>query len=197
MVIPDGKIPFELQRMIDAELSGGERVTWSAQPIPGRFVRNGLGIVLFGIPWTAFAIFWTAGAAWGTSRSGTLGLFSFFPLFGLPFILVGFGMLSSPYWMRRKAKRTVYVITNRRAIVLAGGWRGSITVRSFEPESLTDISRRQNPDGSGDVVFTRDIRRDSDGGRQSTDVGFLAVRDVKSVEQKVRALSTVKRDEGV
>jgi hypothetical protein len=197
MVIPDGKIPFELQRLIDAELSSGERVTWSAQPIPGRFAGKGLGIVLFGIPWTAFALFWTGAAAWGTWRKGGLGWIRLFPMFGLPFILLGVGMLSSPYWMRRQAGRTVYVLTSRRAIILSGGRRGSATVRSFEPERLTDITRRQNPDGSGDVVFARDIRRDGDGDRLSTDVGFLAVRDVKSVEQKVRTLAALKRDEAV
>jgi hypothetical protein len=191
------QIPFELQRMIDSELASGERVLWSAQPIPGRFARKALPAVLFGIPWTAFALFWTAGAAWGTSRTEGAGLFRAFPLFGLPFILIGVGMLSSPYWMRRKARRCAYVLTNRRAIVLSGGWRGSVTVRSFGPERLTDLQRKQNPDGSGDLVFAQDIRRDSEGSRLATDVGFLAIRDVKSVEEQVRALSVQARGEVV
>jgi hypothetical protein len=195
MMIPDAQIPRELQRMIDSELTGGERVTWSAQPLPGRLARKAMPAVWFGIPWTAFAIFWTASAASGMSKAGGSGLFHAFPLFGLPFILFGLGMLSSPYWMRRRARRSVYVLTNRRAIVLAAGWRGSITVRSFEPERLTDLRRKQNPDGSGDLVFAQDIRRDSDSDRFSTDVGFLAIREVKSVEEKVRGLVAQKRDE--
>jgi hypothetical protein len=172
-------------------------VTWSAQPLPGRFARKALPAVLFGIPWTAFALFWTAGAAWGTSKAEGAGFFRAFPLFGVPFILIGLGMLSSPYWMSRKARRTAYVLTNRGAIVLSGGWRGSVTVRSFEPERLTDLRRKQNPDGSGDLVFAQDIRRDNDGDRHSTDVGFLAIREVKSVEEQVRALVAQTRGEAV
>lgn len=181
--------------MIDSELRSGERVAWMDQPIPGRMARATWPIVLFGIPWTAFALFWTAGAAWGTSKmDGGPGLFSAFPLFGLPFILIGVGMLSSPYWARRRARRSAYVLTDRRAIVFTAGWRGSITVRSFEPERLNDLRRKQHPDGSGDLVFAQDIRRDSDGDRLATDVGFLAVREVKSVEEMVRALA--QRDVG-
>jgi hypothetical protein len=182
--------------MIDAELSSGERVAWSGQPLPGRFARRALPTVLLGIPWTAFAIFWTAGAAWGTAKARDAGVFRAFPLFGLPFILIGLGMLASPYWMRRKAKRTVYVLTNRRAFVLAAGRRGSITVRSFELQRLTELRRKQNSDGSGDLTFARDLHRDSDGHGYFTDVGFQAIRDVKSVEDKVRALVAQQRPEG-
>ena len=47
---PYEQIPHELQRMIDSELSRGERVAWSAQPLPGRFARKAMPAVLFGIP---------------------------------------------------------------------------------------------------------------------------------------------------
>jgi hypothetical protein len=185
------RLPQQLRSLVESELQSGERITWMEQPIAGRMARMTLPIVLFGIPWTAFALFWTAGAAWGTSKmeSGP-GLFSAFPLFGLPFILIGFGMLSSPYWARRKARRSAYVLTDRRAILFTAGWRGSVMVRSFEPERLTDLRRKQQTDGSGDLVFAQDIRRDSDGDRPSTDVGFLAIREVKVVEELVRALTT-------
>lgn len=198
---PDEQIPYEIQKMIDSELSSGERVTWSGQPLPARLARRAIPVVLFGIPWTAFAIFWTVSASRMTNHGKTEagGIFSFFhvffPLFGLPFVLIGLGLLSSPYWAWRMAKRTAYVLTNKRAIVFASGFRGSVTVRSFEPERLTDLNRKQNPDGSGDVVFTQDTRRDNDGARHSTDVGFLAVQDVKAVEDRVRSLVTQNREQ--
>jgi hypothetical protein len=188
------RLPQQLRSLIESELQSNERITWLEQPIPGRLARSTLPIVLFGIPWTAFAIFWTASAAWGTSKAGDAGFFRAFPLFGLPFILIGLGMLSSPFWVRRSAKRSAYVLTDRRAILFRAGWRGTVSVRSFEPQRLTDLRRKQRTDGSGDLVFAQDIRRDSDGDRHSTDVGFLAVRDVKSVEEMVRAL--VQRSRG-
>ena len=51
------------------------------------------------------------------------------------------------------------------------------------------MRREQHADGSGDLVFAQDIRRDSDGDRHSTGVGFLAIREVKAVEELVRALA--------
>ena len=165
---------------------------WLDQPIPGRMAGKTMPMVLFGIPWTAFALFWIAGASGFKLPDFSHG-FGWFPLFGVPFVLIGFGLLSSPYWARRSAQRSVYVLTDRRAIIIRGSWRGNVSVRSFERERLTDLQRKQNTDGSGDLIFTRDVRRDSDGDRHSTDVGFLAIRDVKNVEDIVRA--SVKRYE--
>ena len=177
----------ELQRLIDAELYRDERVTWSAQPLPGRLARQAWPMVLFGLPWTAFAIFWVTMASRGVSASNHGGAFIFFPLFGLPFILIGIGMLSSPFWLRRQAGRTLYVLTNQRAIILSRGWFGRISVRSFAPEGLSDLRRNQYADGSGDLDFTQDIRRNNDGNSRVS-VGFLGVAEVKSVEEQIRAL---------
>lgn len=183
----DNNLPKEVASLVDLELEPGERIIWAAQPIPGRFARRSIGLVLFGIPWTAFAIFWIAGASGFKIPDFSHG-FGFFPLFGVPFVLIGFGLLSSPYWMRRKARRTAYVITDKRALILAGGsWR-STTVRSFEPYRLGDIRRVQNADGTGDLIFERTWAGDGDGGRQSTDHGFLAIRDARNVETLVRDL---------
>ncbi|MDX2110136.1 MAG: hypothetical protein SFY80_07850 [Verrucomicrobiota bacterium] len=181
-------LPHDVSRLIDAELRNGERVTWTGQPIPGCFARRSIGLVLFGIPWTAFALFWIAGASGFKMPDFSQG-FGIFPLFGLPFVLIGFGMLSSPYWMRRMARRTAYVITDQRAIVLAGGVFGSMTIRSFDPDRLKDIRRVQKPDGTGDLIFERTWAGDGDGGRQSTDHGFLAIAGVRDVEEIITRLT--------
>jgi len=181
-------LPPELQRLIDSELYRDERVSWSAQPLPGRLARKAWPMVLFGIPWTAFAVFWVTMASHGIRAAGSSGIFSlFFPLFGVPFILVGLGMLSSPWWLRRQAARTAYVLTNQRAIILSHGWFGRLSVRSFAPEGLSDLRRNQYADGSGDLIFTQDIRRNNNGNSHIS-VGFLGVGDVKSVEEHIRAL---------
>lgn len=183
------RLPESLRALVESELESGERVTWVEQPIPGRLMRAALPIVLFAVPWTAFSVFWIAGASAATARSADAGVFRAFPLFGLPFVLLGLGMLASPFWVRRSAKRTAYVLTDRRAIVLSGGWGGSVTVRSFAPAQLTDLRRTQRSDGSGDLVFKQDVSRGSRGDLRSTNVGFLAIADVKGAEERVRALT--------
>src|SRR2546422_9237203 len=90
---PENQVPHQLREKVDRELESGEHVEWLQMPVPRYFTPAATAGFLFGIPWTAFAIFWTAGAAWGTSNVGGPGFFSAFPLFGLPFILIGLGML--------------------------------------------------------------------------------------------------------
>lgn len=192
-MIDSTTLPRELRSQVEMELQSGERVVWMDQPIPARYARSSIGLVIFGIPWTAFSIFWVAMAAKGVSsmKGGMGGMIAWlFPLFGVPFVLIGLGMLSSPWWARRRAARTAYVITDRRAILFEGGWRGGLNVRSFEPASLRgELQRKQHADGSGDLIFQENVRRDSDGDRRVTRVGFMAVRDVKGVEEKIRALA--------
>ena len=148
-----------------------------------------MGAVLLGIPWTALAVFWMAGAIGFKMPDFSHG-FDPLPLFGVPFVLAGFGMLSSPYWMMREAKKTAYVITDRRAIVLAGGPRGSTVIRSFEPDRLKDIRLVQKADGTGDLIFERTWALDDHGMQTSrTDHGFLAIADVRSIEQTISRLT--------
>ena len=191
-LVPQQGLPPQLQSLVERELRGDERVSWSDQPLPARMAMKALPLVLFGIPWTLFAMFWVAMAlrgSWGNVESGNwlaLG----FPLFGVPFILVGFGMLSSPYFAHRAAKNSVYVLTNQRALTLLGGFRGNVTVRSFDRAQLGSLRRTERSDGTGDLVFSTDVRIDRDGDRRSTEVGFFGIREVKNVETMVRALAS-------
>ncbi len=189
-------MPPDLQRTIEGELRSGETVVWQGQPIPGRYARGGWCLVLFGIPWTAFSIFWVvmaSGITMGHQHGPPLGVRIFFPLFGLPFVVIGLGMLSSPFWMKRKALKVAYVVTDQRAILIEGGWRGGVTVRSFGPDQLNQLERREHADGSGDLIFERHHGRDSDGERRSREIGFLAVPEVKKVEELIRGLQAPPR----
>ena len=184
-------LPRSLQTLVENELEDGESIDWIGQPIVGRYGIRALPIVLFAVPWTAFALFWMAGAAGFKfpDFGNGIGPELLFPLFGLPFVLMGVGMLSAPYWMMRSARRTVYVITDRRAIVFLGSKGGrSTTIRSFAPSELGAITRNQRADGSGDVVFCRDASYSSNNGNHRVDIGFLAIPEVKNVEELVRRM---------
>jgi len=187
-------LPPELDSRVRTELSSGERLLWVGQPQPGRSMRAAIPIVLFGLPWTAFAIFWMAGASGlllGGFGNGPPAAFRIlFPLFGLPFVLIGLGMLSAPFWLRRRAKRTCYALTDRRAILWQAGWFGGIEVRSYGPEELTQIHRTQYADGSGSLVFEElvSFSRNSRGhvSRSTTRRGFMYIDNVRAVEELLR-----------
>ncbi len=146
-------LSLKQQQLIERELDKGERVDWIAIPKPAFFTGSSLGTFLFGIPWTAFAVFWIAAAAggiWGQGGNNVPFVFKFFPLFGVPFVLVGLGMLSSPFWSYYASKKSFYAITNSRVITFTGG--RSMTVRSFKPEQLQETYRVDHANGTGDVI---------------------------------------------
>ena len=154
-------------------------------PKPRFFSGSTVGMFFFAIPWTAFSVFWMAGASGFKIPQFNQGS-DFFPLFGLPFFLIGIGMLSSPWWAYRKQLKTVFLITDRRVITIHGG--RTSTVRSYLPENLKDIFRREHKDGTGDVIFSRTEWRDVDGDKHVHDHGFFRIQNAKSVETMLRAM---------
>ena len=112
-----------------------------------------------------------------------------FPLFGTPFIAIGLTMLSAPWWAWRGARRTLYVVTDRRAILFEASGLRAIGVRTFRPEALRGVRRTERPDGSGSLVFSKTAVRDSDGDRMLITDGFTNVRDVRAAEDAVRMLA--------
>jgi hypothetical protein len=181
-------IPLGLRQQIQVELEPSERVRWSDQPVPGKNMATGTWFLFaFGLVWTAFAVFWTLGASgiFALSRGHGAGGFQvvslLFACFGIPFILIGVWMVSSPWRITQKVQKmaagTAYVITDRRAIIFDGGFAalgqqsglvammpklpgmpdtltgGALRVQSFRPEQLRNVTRVQRPDGSGDLIF--------------------------------------------
>jgi len=180
------QLPEHLRSIVEHELDDGEQLLWLDQPKPVKFMLQTLPIVLFGIPWTAFAIFWMWGAAQGTKEADAPGPFKLFPLFGLPFILIGLGMLSSPLWAMKNAKKTAYAITDRRAIIFGGGH--GINIRSFRPDQLREVHRTQKADGCGDIIFKEYKIHDSEGHPRMKNIGFIGISNVRDVEDIIEAL---------
>lgn len=179
------KMPPELQQRVTRELQPGEVVRWAGQPDPAHIMRQGFLLWFFFIPWTAFSLFWMAGAA-GFRVPDFSSPTVLFPLFGLPFLLIGLGGLVSPWWLRRTARHTVYVVSNQRAFSLAG-WR-TVTMTSWLPEQLTQITRSERADGSGDLVFDIEVRQGHRGSSVQHKRGFMALPDVRRAETFVHAL---------
>ncbi len=156
------------------ELRADETPQWIGYPIPKQYaIQEGLTLFLFGIPWTAFVIFWESQAM----KSGNL----FFQLGGIPFILVGLYLLANPlleYW---RALRTAYAVTNQRLLILNGLLQPS--VESYVPPF--DIKRKERRDGTGTIIFARKEKKGGKGGSYSEDIGFFAVPNVREVEESI------------
>lgn len=176
----------ELQLKLEKELESGETVLWKETPIQRYFTPKATGAFLFAIPWTAFAVFWVFGAAGFKLPDFDKG-FDFFPLFGIPFILIGLGMFSAPIWAYRKAGKSLYVITNQRAITFEGG--RSTTIRSYTPENLKNVYRKERKNNIGDVIISIKQWKDSDGDKQSEELGFINIENPHKVEKLLQSIS--------
>jgi hypothetical protein len=192
-------LPVDLDQRLRSELRPGERIVWVGRPLAKLARRGSILLVVFGVPFTGFALFWMFMAGWiasQTSGDGGSGPFGLFWICGLPFLAVGLGMLTSPFWAARAAGRTAYAVTSERAVVLKVGVWGTMSVVSFAPDRLTRIERRERPDGSGDLIFEEFVERRGSGS-MTVRRGFIALADVRDVEEIVRrTLTDRKRPQG-
>jgi hypothetical protein len=136
----------EEKRIIESQLSGGERLLWSGRPRQGFFFRKSDALMIpFSLMWGGFAIFWNAGVWFGNAPI-------FFRLWGLPFLLVGlymiFGRFLVDIWQRKK---TFYGVTNERIIIVSGLFNQS--VKSLSLQTLTDITMEEFANGLGTITF--------------------------------------------
>ena len=184
------QIPADLREKIDRELGLGEVIHWIDQPIARFFAPGTIGIFLFGIIFTTFSLFWT----WGASGFGSLFINGFTPtmllsLFGVPFILIGFSILSIPFTTKKEAKKTVYIITDQRAISFEGD--SPMTIRSYLPNQLQNVHFQENKDGSGNVMIGIHYAKDSEAGEIVEYTGFRDIRDPKGAERFLRRLADI------
>ena len=82
--------------------------------------------------------------------------------------------------MHEIAKSTLYVITCRRALLLATDKRA---MRSYPVQHLGELIMRQRIDGSGDLILEIEDYEDSDDHPEIREHGFEDIRDVGLVRQ--------------
>ena len=181
----DPSITRSLQEAIARELEPDEKVVWSAMPRPRYFSEPASGRFRSGIGLTACSVFFTTVSVGMMPQFNSSDLF--FLVGGLTFFFWGIAMMSSPLWAFRRSLRTAYVITDRRAITIVGGW--STTIRSYPPEKLNRIFRKEHKDGTGDIVISRHAWRDPEDDWQMEELGFLRIADAESVEAQLKELA--------
>ncbi len=172
------------------EMRPGERLIWADRPAPRRMALAGLPVMLFGAVFAGFALFWIAGAASMTPADS--GVFAFFPLFGVPFLLVGLGIMLTPVWIWLGAKKTIYAISSDRLVIIKGN-----RVQSFEADEIDELERRERADGTGDVIFNRQLVRSHSrhhGRTRERKIGFFGIPEVRRVEDEIRRLKDRGRD---
>ena len=181
--------PADAQVMVRSELQAGESLQWTGTADAGRAAISALPAMLFGIPFAGFALFWITAAYRGThaiSRSSSNsigGVFSFFPFFGLPFLLIGLGIVSAPLFAYFKALKTTYAITDKRVLIITDG--RTRTVKSCTPADIVSVDHRERAGGTGDVIIRTNGVIQQRNSISQVNIGLLGVNNVKEVVRLV------------
>lgn len=180
-------LPPALDEKVRRELQPREHIVWLGRPMPRFFTLKSTPAFLMGLLWTGMSLFMASSAV--VNKLPTLRLDGppLIPLLGLLLVLPGLGMICAPLWAYLRGTRTVYVITDRRAITFDAGWRTAI--RSYYPEELQSMVPDENGDGTGSVVFGERLVPESDGSRTQLEVGFLNIRGMARVTHLLRSLA--------
>ena len=199
------ELTLEVDEALRAELRAGEELWYAGMPAPKYAGRKMIPIALFGLFFGGFALFWiTMAAAIAWFGSGALnsssdpsqdpsnggaaaaGFALFFPLFGLPFLAIGIGMISSPWWAARTARNTGCFVTNERALRVKVG--RSIKVDSWGPADLGEISKVLYRDGRGCVSFAQRLQTGVKGRVRTVQDGFDGIPEPRACEEALLAL---------
>ena len=140
------------ESVLTGELASGERLLWSGRPRGGVRLRPQDALLIpFSLVWGGFAIFWVIMAFTMTAKAPQ-PIRTVFPLFGVPFVLVGLYMILGRFFVDARARsRTIYGVTSER-ILIVGGFRSART-RSLALRSISEIAMKEHKDGTGTITF--------------------------------------------
>jgi Bacterial PH domain len=144
--------------------------------------RVGFGVVFF-----SFSVFWMLGAWSQTSNSNSIQSVVF-PLFGIPFVLIGFHLfIGHFFWSALRRKFTEYAVTNQRVIMCSGIF--SKTTQSIEYRKIPTLTVTEKSDGSGSIQFGETKAINAGEGVSYVATKMEAVPDVRSVYNIIRKAS--------
>jgi hypothetical protein len=134
-------------------LQPGETVLWSAQPTPGVYMMRGLPAVFYGATWAVLGAFWYQGSGGIGRYSAFEGGWRLIPLGSVPFILAGLSFFFFPMSLGARARRTWYVVTDRR--FFQAELRRSGTPRLLAYDHAVAPLVRPRWDRRSDLILTR------------------------------------------
>lgn len=182
---------LDIHAIAQGELSADERIVWVGQPSPFALARKRSGMILPGLFLSVFAVSFlvvpTMAVFEGPDKV-PLPFLLLFPLAGLAALAFGLAMLASPLLKGRLARSTIYVVTNRRVLIIEPG-----CVRSFDPGDIQQLVRRDRGGGRGDLFFREEqgnlmLAMYTFGRSGNQKIGFFGVSDVRAAEEAVRQL---------
>ncbi|QDU64800.1 hypothetical protein Pan216_56930 [Planctomycetes bacterium Pan216] len=180
-------IPPELQENLRKHLEPGENVVWAQQPQVAFVSLTTMAPFFFGVVWMGITLFWFSHLSHNFFNQGPERI-SIVPVLGFGFLAIGVAFLFSPIWIYHRLQKTLYLITDRRALILRGTWPGA--AKSYPPDRFQHIYAKQHRDGMGKVVFAKREWHDSNGQRRTEEIGFFNISEPREAEQLLKTLAS-------
>jgi hypothetical protein len=166
---------LDLIDLVKAEMQSGESLLWAGRPGSAALARSRQKFFWFGLLFFGFSVFWEVGGGLGHVAYPRPLLL----LWGIPFILVGAGLVlyaPASFWL---ARRMAYAVTNRRVLILQDFPRRR--TESFWPTDLNLLEVTERADGRGDIIFRQRVVRREEGGSETLRDGFFGIAAVREV----------------
>jgi hypothetical protein len=140
-------------QVFQSDLLKDEKILWTGQPEQKLFCGADFYLVPMGLFVFCFSLFWEYGASGITRHHADVPFpFSAFPLFGIPFVLMGCYMLFGRFFFKSwKQRNTYYAVTNSRALILC-----TVPSRSLQAVLINanaNLNKSVRADGVGTISF--------------------------------------------
>ncbi len=181
------KLPNRLRRILSQELEPGEQPKWLAQPESHEFQEDQRLIQVFGMVFALFPIVLTWKHLFRPENAvhGPFGLYIGVGIFGA----FGLHLVSIPIVARFRAKRVLYVFTNRRALLISHGLIFGKTVHSFAGRRLLKAKVARKANGVGDINFARYKIENPDWAQPA--IEYLGFSNIPNVDRVLPILEEV------
>jgi len=167
------------QRRVRAALEPGERVVWTGRPVDPPVTAGLVLTIAAGLPFVAFGVALLAGWMGPVSAAGRV--------FGVVFAVLGLMFAAAPLRARRAARRTIYALTDRHALIFRGQATATAPPIAYDPHDLAGLYVRGGAGTDvGDVVFAEEMRRRAKQVPTKIYHGFTRIAGARAVGRLVR-----------
>lgn len=142
----------------DGLLEEGEHILWQGQPVPGIDWSQLFGPqTIVGAVFTGFSMFWMAASAMMISTGDTPFPFNLFPLFGLPFLLIGLFMLFGHVLLDAYVRRGTWYSVSTRQFFIARNIYGRKRLEAVRIANVSEVKLLDETPGSVIVEVERPL----------------------------------------
>lgn len=169
---PSPELSSKLHQRAENKIANTEKILFVATPEPGHEGMAKIVFIPFAIVWTIFSGCWLCAAIAGSIRTRSI-MGWFMVLCGLPFVGIGLGMLTIPYFAYKRELHTIYALTEERALVFSND--GVKELVNFSDEHFGPIEAKTYGKTSNDKKMDLLFRSSLDPKSPGATVGFWGI----------------------